>query len=124
MIMRKCDIIITGTLAGPECPDIFLLKGTKQMFLSTILEAVMLVCFAAAWPASIYKSWVSRTRKGKSLTFMLIVLVGYAAGIAKVLVSDKVGLLIIPYTINTMLVTCDLILYYRNYRIDEGKASA
>lgn len=105
-------------------PGYFLLKGTKQMFLSTILEAVMLVCFAAAWPASIYKSWVSRTRKGKSLTFMLIVLVGYAAGIAKVLVSDKVGLLIIPYTINTMLVTCDLILYYRNYRIDEGKASA
>lgn len=92
------------------------------MFLSTLLEAVMLVCFAAAWPASIHKSWVSRTRRGKSLSFMLIVLAGYIAGIAKVLVADKLSLLIVPYTINTLLVSCDLILYYRNYRIDEGKA--
>ena len=38
--------------------------------LSYILETVMLLCFAAAWPASIHKSWVSKTRKGKSLSFM------------------------------------------------------
>ncbi|MCD8163294.1 MAG: hypothetical protein LUE09_07630 [Synergistaceae bacterium] len=59
------------------------------MFWNNLLETAMLLCFAAAWPASIYKSWVSRTRKGKSLVFMLIVLVGYMAGIAKVLVSHS-----------------------------------
>ena len=87
-----------------------------------IFETVMLLCFAAAWPASIHKSWTSRTRKGKSLSFMLIILVGYMAGIAKVLTTDTANYMLIPYTLNTMLVLCDLALYYRNYRIDEGKA--
>lgn len=90
------------------------------MLWSNILETVMLLCFAAAWPASIYKSWVSRTRKGKSLAFMLIIVTGYVAGIAKVLVSGTAIYMLIPYTLNTTLVLCDLALYYRNYRIDEG----
>lgn len=90
------------------------------MFWSNLLETAMLLCFAAAWPASIYKSWVSRTRKGKSLAFMVIVLAGYAAGIAHVLVSDSTVYMLIPYTLNTTLVLCDIALYYRNYRIDEG----
>ena len=87
---------------------------------SNILEVVMLVCFAAAWPASIHKSLVSRTRKGKSLTFMIIILTGYIAGIAKVLVSHTAIYMLIPYTLNTTLVLCDVALYYRNYRIDNG----
>lgn len=83
----------------------------------------MLLCFAAAWPASIYKSWTSRTRKGKSLPFMLIIVTGYIAGMAKVLVTDTANYMLIPYTLNTCLVLCDLVLYYRNYRIDEGLSS-
>ena len=83
------------------------------MFWSNVFETVMLLCFAAAWPASIYKSWVSRTRKGKSLAFMLIVLVGYMAGITKVLVSHTAIYMLIPYTVNTTLVACDIVLYYR-----------
>ena len=85
-----------------------------------ILETVMLVCFAAAWPASIYKSWTSRSRKGKSLLFLGIIITGYICGIAKVLVSDGSKFMLLPYAINTALVVTDLILYYRNYRIDEN----
>ena len=92
------------------------------MFWDSALESIMLICFAAAWPASIHKSWTSRTRKGKSLSFMLIIIVGYIAGIAKVLVSNSSVYMLIPYTLNTVLVLCDLVLYYRNYRIDEGKS--
>lgn len=91
------------------------------MLLGNILEIAMLVCFAAAWPASIHKSLVSRTRKGKSLAFLVIVLTGYLAGIAKVLVLHASIYMLIPYTLNTTLVACDLLLYYRNYRIDTGR---
>ena len=91
------------------------------MFISNMLEAVMLLCFAAAWPASIIKSWTCRTREGKSLFFLLIILIGYIAGIAKVLVGNGAAYMLIPYTFNTALVACDIMLYYRNYRIDEGK---
>lgn len=87
----------------------------------TILEAFMLLCFASAWPASIHKSWVSRTRKGKSLTFMLIILLGYLAGITRVAIRENWDFIIFPYALNTILVLTDLLLYYRNYRIDEKR---
>ncbi len=43
-------------------------------------EIVMLVCFGAAWPLSIYKSITSRAVAGKSLPFLFVILSGYAAG--------------------------------------------
>jgi len=94
------------------------------MFWDNILESLMLICFAAAWPASIYKSWTSRTRKGKSLSFMLIVLLGYMAGDLRILLRNDGSYMFIPYTINTALVLCDLILYYRNYRIDQRTSNS
>lgn len=91
------------------------------MFWDSLLESIMLICFAAAWPASIYKSWVSRTRKGKSLSFLIIIFFGYMTGITRVLLRDDGSLLIFSYAFNEMLVCCDLVIYYRNYRLDEGK---
>ena len=91
--------------------------------MSHILEIVMLVCFAAAWPSAVYKSFVIRTRKGQSLEFLVIILIGYISGIFKVILSGQAMYLLIPYSINTTLVTCSLLIYYRNYRIDEGYAS-
>ena len=91
------------------------------MFWDSALESIMLICFAAAWPASIHKSWTSRTRKGKSLFFLAIVFVGYVAGITRVLLRNDGSFLIFPYTFNALLVSCDLMIYYRNYRIDEEK---
>lgn len=93
------------------------------MFWDNVLESFMLLCFAAAWPASIHRSWTSRTRKGKSLFFMLIIVLGYISGIVRVLLRDDGGFMLVPYTFNTTLVLIDIVLYYRNYRIDEGKAT-
>lgn len=84
-----------------------------------ILETTMLVCFGVAWPFSIIKSWRARTAKGKSLGFLLVVLTGYVAGIAKVILADGLGgFLLIPYSINFCMVFCDTCLYFRNYRLD------
>ena len=47
----------------------------------SIFEVIMLACFGAAWPASIYKSYTSRRNTGKSIMFLCIVLIGYIAGI-------------------------------------------
>ncbi|MDR1021427.1 MAG: hypothetical protein LBL73_11760 [Synergistaceae bacterium] len=91
------------------------------MDVAGILETIMLLCFGAAWPASIVKSWRSRSTGGKSLYFMLILLVGYAAGIAKVIVSDGVGgYLLIPYCLNVILVSTDVALYFRNAAIERA----
>ena len=58
-----------------------------------LLETLMLICFGAAWPLSILKSWRARTARGKSLGFLMVILLGYTAGIAKVYLVDdyKIG---------------------------------
>ena len=41
--------------------------------ISHLLEALMILCFGLSWPLSIYKSWTSRTAKGKSLYFEVFI---------------------------------------------------
>ena len=90
------------------------------MGIAKILETVMLLCFGAAWPASILKSWRSRTTKGKSLFFLLIVLTGYVAGISKVLITEgRGGFLLLPYGLNFIMVFTDTMIYMRNAAIDK-----
>ncbi|MBZ9685862.1 hypothetical protein G9F72_005835 [Clostridium estertheticum] len=83
----------------------------------SIFEAGMLICFGLAWPANIYKSIKSRSTKGKSSTFLIIVIVGYIFGIIhKILYSRDI--ILILYIINLLMVLVDLILYYRNKKYE------
>ncbi len=78
---------------------------------------MMLVCFGAAWPSSIYKSYISRTSKGKSIVFLVIVLIGYSAGILHK-VFYNMDPVIYLYIINALMVLADIFLYFRNSRLD------
>jgi len=90
----------------------------------SILETIMLLCFGFAWPFSIMKSWRSRTAEGKSLLFLVVILTGYAAGISKVLVQDGItGFLLIPYSINFIMVFIDTMLFFRNRKLDMTRKS-
>lgn len=75
----------------------------------------MLVCFGAAWPFSIYRSVKSGSTKGKSLLFMVVVAIGYIAGIANKLVYDFDGVIYL-YLLDLALVSTDMVLYARNRR--------
>lgn len=83
-------------------------------------EIIMLICFGAAWPFSIYRSWVSRSTKGKSLLFMIIVMCGYIAGVLHKLIFDH-DLVIYLYALNFLMVAVDVGLYLRN-RAGEKKS--
>jgi hypothetical protein len=79
----------------------------------------MLMCFGAAWPLAIVKSWKSRTAKGKSLSFLISILTGYVAGSAKAVLTDGWGsFLLIPYGVNFCMVLIETVLYFRNRKID------
>lgn len=85
-----------------------------------ICEGIMLICFGMAWPASIWKSMTSKSTKGKSLSFMLIILVGYVAGIVKSLIEPEISWPVLSlYLLNTAMVTTDTALYFRNKRFEE-----
>ena len=89
----------------------------------SIFEAIMLVCFGISWFASVHKSMKARTSAGKSLLFLVIVLVGYAAGIThKVLYNFDMVILI--YILNTFMVILDIRLYFINQRFDRHKLNA
>ena len=81
-----------------------------------IFELIMLVCFGAAWPFSIWKSYTSRKNDGKSLLFMIIVLVGYISGIIYKY-NFNYDPVIYLYILNSVFVSIDLYLYFRNSRM-------
>lgn len=83
-----------------------------------IFEIAMLLCFAAAWPLSIMKSWKYRTAKGKSLMFLLILIFGYILGIINKFVTGDVNYVLAFYLFNIVLVAIDTALTIRNQRLD------
>lgn len=88
----------------------------------SIFEALMLICFGLSWPMNIYKSWKTRSTTGKSLSFLLIIEVGYICGmINKVVVNyDFVSWL---YLLNFMMVGMDVCLYFRNRKLDARRTA-
>ena len=83
----------------------------------SIFEIIMLVCFGAAWPSSIYKSYTSRTARGKSVVFLVIVLLGYGAGVLHKLYFS-LDWVILLYLLNGLMIAADIVLYVRNTALD------
>ena len=79
----------------------------------SIFEIIMMVCFGAAWPFSIYRSWTSRSVEGKSFVFLVIVQVGYLAGIMHKVFYRWDGVVAL-YILNLLMVSIDAVLYLRN----------
>ena len=86
--------------------------------MSQFLEAVMVVCFGISWPMNIVRSLRSRTAKGKSLLFLVFILLGYVAGIASKLISGNITYVFFFYVLNLLMVSFDTVLYFRNRRLD------
>jgi len=74
----------------------------------------MVISFGVSWPMSIFKSYKSRSTKGKSLFFLVFILFGYACGITSKIVSDSINYVFVFYVINFVLVATDIGLYIRN----------
>ena len=87
----------------------------------SIFEAIMLICFGAAWPLNIYKSIKTRSAVGKSVFFLLVVMLGYVAGITHKLLYSR-DIVMVLYIINLIMVFIDVLLYIRNKKLDRQRA--
>jgi len=87
----------------------------------SVFEIMMLVCFGAAWPFSIYRSATSRSTAGKSVAFLFVVFIGYVAGVLHKLLY-RYDYVIFLYALNGCMVLTDIVLYFRNrlYHIRES----
>lgn len=83
---------------------------------------MMLIAFGVSWPFNIVKSYRSRTAKGKSVLFEIIVEIGYIFGITgKFVTYAQTGELALStwfYIADIVMVLIDIILYFRNTRLD------
>ncbi|MFN4216179.1 MAG: hypothetical protein ACK4HQ_02065 [Brevinematales bacterium] len=78
-----------------------------------LFEILMLLCFGAAWPFSIYRSYTSTSTAGKSVIFLWIIWIGYIFGILNKFVRG-IDMAVFFYILNLCMVSMDIGLYYRN----------
>ena len=79
-----------------------------------IFECIMLACFGLSWPISVYKSIKSRSTQGKSIVFIIAIIIGYISGIIGKIVNNQLTYVLIIYCFNLVVVSVDLVLFYIN----------
>ncbi len=88
--------------------------------IAELFEIIMIVCFGFSWPMNVIKSYRARTTKGKSLPFLLLIITGYVFGIIGKLIGGSFKWYVLFfYVLNLAMVSVDLALYVRNYRLDK-----
>ena len=94
--------------------------------MAEFLEILMIVSFGASWPLNVIKSYKARTTKGKSLAFLCLIFFGYIAGISSKLINETYmanfaskWYVLFFYVLNFIMVGADLVLYFRNKKLDK-----
>lgn len=96
--------------------------------MAEFLEIIMIVSFGASWPLNVIKSYRARTTKGKSLAFLYLIFFGYIVGITSKFVNPSYmeqftekWYVLFFYVLNFLMVGTDLIIYYKNKKLDKAK---
>ena len=91
--------------------------------MTQIFEFIMLICFGMSWPISVYKSITSKSTQGKSLVFIIAIIVGYVCGICGKILSSQINYVLGLYIFNLTVVSFDLVLYFINKHNETKKDS-
>ena len=98
--------------------------------MSEILEIVMILSFGVSWPINLRKNIKSKTTKGISLWFYLMIFFGYIAGIISKFLNEAYmasfstkWYVLMFYFINLIVVGLNIIVYFRNKKIEEKEVN-
>ena len=89
------------------------------MEMAPILETIMLVCFGFSWPINLIKAYKARTAKSTSLPFVLLIIMGYIAGISAKIIMGNINYVLVAYLLNLAIVSLNLVVYFRNVALDK-----
>ncbi len=81
----------------------------QTVFYMSWYEIAMLLCFGASWPFSIHKMLVTGRSDGKSLVFLILVMIGYVFGIIHKLFYN-LDIVIILYALLMLVVLTDMLI--------------
>ena len=84
----------------------------------SIFEIGMLACFGVSWPVSISKSVKSKSTKGKSLLFLVVILSGYVFGIVHKIMYSR-DIVLILYILNFFMISIDIMVFLKNKKREE-----
>lgn len=98
---------------------------------ASIMEMMMVVCFGISWPLNIIKAWRSRSAKGISLPFYLLIWIGYVfafAGKFTLIAANAPHpwyetvhwYVMFFYVLNILMVTIGIGIYFRNKHLDKS----
>ena len=94
------------------------------MTMAHLCETIMLVCFGLSWPFNIAKSLRSRTAKGKSVWFEVLIIIGYLCGLSGKLITGDFTYVVAFYIADILMVGTDLILTCRNIHLDHQRKAS
>lgn len=90
--------------------------------MGSIFEAIMLICFGLSWPLNVIKAYKAKTTKGTSLPFIFLIIFGYISGITAKLVTNQINYVLAVYLINLVIVSLNVVVYFRNAALDKHAA--
>ena len=88
------------------------------MDLASIFETLMIVSFGISWPVNVSKAIRSRSTKGKSIMFDYFILAGYICGLISKFMTHTFNLAFYFYFPNIIMVITDIVVYYRNRKLE------
>ena len=91
------------------------------MVIAQVLEAAMLICFGLSWPINAYKNFKAGTAAGTSWQFILLITVGYLAGIAAKFASGMINWVLAVYFINLVCLAVNWAVYFCKCRLDAAR---
>ena len=92
------------------------------MRIAEVMEVIMVLCFGASWPFNVMKSYRTRSTKGKSISFLILIFTGYLCGIiGKLMTPGFSRFVVFFYVLNMTMVAVDMVLYWRNYRLEKAQ---
>lgn len=92
--------------------------------MAELLETIMLICFGLSWPMNLAKNIKAKSAKNMSLQFILLIIVGYIAGISAKIYSHRFNYVLAVYLLNLIVVSANLVVYFINCRYDKQEQKA
>ena len=86
-----------------------------------IFEVIMLICFGLSWPVSVYKSIKTKSTQGKSIVFIIAIIIGYISGVIGKIVNNQLSYVLIIYCVNLVVVMIDLSVFFVNRKNEMKK---
>lgn len=90
--------------------------------MQNILETMMLICFGFSWPISVIHNYRAATTHGMSVPFILLIMFGYVCGLTGKLIAHNISYVLVVYIFNLCMVSLNLVVYFRNRRLDRKRA--